>query len=54
MIYFIEDGELELLKRVEKFLYADNALKPGYIDLKRDNANLLNEIIRRIERSPAR
>ena len=47
--WFVTEDEMEMLKRVQAFLYGNNALSPGFLDLKRDNANLLNLAITSIE-----
>lgn len=47
--YFIDSDQLLLIKKVEDFLYSDTALKPGFLDKKRDMANLLNLVRTKIE-----
>ena len=49
-MYLLDEETLQQLKSVEKFLYQDSALSQGFIDRKRDMANLLNYAISHIER----
>ena len=48
-MYFVDPEQLALLKKIEDFLYGDTSLKPGFLDRKRDMANLLNLVRTKIE-----
>jgi hypothetical protein len=49
-LYFIDEDQLKLLKQIEKFLYGNTAFLPGFLDKKRDMANLINLVLNNIEK----